>query len=48
MDCGVAYFYADKACGYGNRFQSIIGEGKAVLCQTAEEKRIGLTAIMQH
>lgn len=48
MECGVAYFYADKACSYGNRFQSIIGEGKAVLLETAEEKRAGLTAIMNH
>lgn len=48
MDVIVDYFDAPTACGWGNHFKSIIGEGHATLCQTAEEKRAGLTAVMQH
>lgn len=48
MDCDVSYFSADIACGWGNHFKSIIGEGQATLCRSAEEKRVGLTAIMHH
>lgn len=48
MECGIEYFDADTACGWGNRFESIIGEGRATLCSTPEEKRVGLKAIMGH
>ena len=48
MECGIDYFDADTACGWGNRFQSVIGEGRATLLRTAEEKREGLRAIMAH
>lgn len=48
VSCGIEYFDADTACGWGNRFQSIIGEGRATLAATAEEKREGLRAIMAH
>ena len=48
MECGIEYFDADTACGWGNRYKSIIGEGRATLCQSAEEKRLGLSAIMAH
>lgn len=48
METGVEYFDADTACGWGNRFESIIGEGTASLVTESEEKRNGLAAIMRH
>ena len=48
MEAGVEYFDADTACGWGNRYESIIGEGRATLLSTPEEKRQALTAIMAH
>lgn len=48
METGVEYFDADTACGWGNRYESIIGEGRATLLSTPEEKRQALTAIMAH
>ena len=48
METGVEYFDADTACGWGNRYESIIGEGLATLLSTPEEKRQALTAIMAH
>lgn len=48
METGVEYFDADTACGWGNRYESIIGEGHATLLSTPEEKRQALTAIMAH
>lgn len=48
METGVEYFDADTACGWGNRYESIIGEGRATLLETPEEKRQALTAIMAH
>ena len=48
MECGIAYFDAETACGWGNRFKSIIGEGTASLVTESEEKRTGLAAIMAH
>lgn len=48
MECGIAYFDAETACGWGNRFKSIIGEGTASLVTESEEKRTGLAAIMRH
>lgn len=48
MECGIAYFDAETACGWGNRYESIIGEGRATLLSTPEEKRQALAAIMAH
>lgn len=48
METGVEYFDADTACGWGNRYESIIGEGCATLLSTPEEKRQALAAIMAH
>lgn len=48
METGVEYFDADTACGWGNRYESIIGEGRATLLESPEEKRQALTAIMAH
>ena len=48
METGVEYFEADTACGWGNRYESIIGEGRATLLETPEEKRQALAAIMAH
>lgn len=48
MEAGVEYFDADTACGWGNRYESIIGEGRATLLSTPEEKRQALAAIMAH
>ena len=48
METGVEYFDADTACGWDNRYESIIGEGRATLLETPEEKRQALAAIMAH
>ena len=48
METGVEYFDADTARGWGNRYESIIGEGRATLLETPEEKRQALAAIMAH
>ena len=48
MEAGVEYFDADTACGWGNRYESIIGEGRATLLETPEEKCQALAAIMAH
>lgn len=48
METGVEYFDADTACGWGNRYESIIGEGSATLLSTPEEKRQALAEIMAH
>lgn len=48
METGIEYFDADTACGWGNRYESIIGEGRATLLSTPEGKRQALTAIMAH
>ena len=48
METGVEYFDAETACGWGNCYESIIGEGRATLLSTPEEKRQALTAIMAH
>ena len=48
METGVEYFDADTACGWGNRYESIIGEGRATLLETPEEKRQALAVIMAH
>jgi nitroimidazol reductase NimA-like FMN-containing flavoprotein (pyridoxamine 5'-phosphate oxidase superfamily) len=37
-----------EACGWSARFESVIGFGRAVLLEAAEEKRRGLDRIMDH
>ncbi len=39
---------ADKACGWGMKYKSVIGFGKAVFVEDAESKRKGLDIIMQN
>lgn len=48
MDTGHEVVPAGAACGYTARFRSVMGGGPAVLLETAEEKRAGLTALMEH
>ncbi|MDE5539925.1 MAG: pyridoxamine 5'-phosphate oxidase family protein [Bacilli bacterium] len=39
---------AEAACSYTNRFQSIIGNGIVSIVSDTEEKKMGLTLIMEH
>jgi len=39
---------ADRPCGFTSRFRSVIGYGTARLLTSAEDKRLGLDAIMRH
>lgn len=48
MDTNYALHEADVACGYSARFQSVIGSGVVSLVTEAEEKRRGLTLLMEH
>lgn len=48
MDCAHSLIISDKACGYGYRFQSIIGEGDMEIVADAEEKMRGLACLMAH
>ncbi|HEG43991.1 hypothetical protein LCGC14_3039720 [marine sediment metagenome] len=45
IDCEVVK--ADKACGWGMKFKSVIGFGKAVFIEDVELKRKGLDVIMR-
>lgn len=47
LDTGYRLQGAEKACGYTAAFRSVIGEGPAVILETAEEKRRGLAAILR-
>lgn len=38
----------DVACGFSYRYESVIGEGDVCLVEDAEEKRMGLQAVMEH
>jgi hypothetical protein len=38
----------DRPCSWGMRYRSVIGYGRADILNDAEEKRHGLTCIMQH
>ena len=38
----------DKPCSWGMRYRSVIGYGRAAILTDPEEKRHGLTIIMQH
>lgn len=48
MDCGHELVEDAIACGYTARYQCVMGGGPVALAETAEEKRVGLTAIMAH
>ncbi|MDE5820191.1 MAG: pyridoxamine 5'-phosphate oxidase family protein [Lachnospiraceae bacterium] len=48
MDTNYALNEADLACGYSARFQSIIGSGVISIVSEIEEKKSGLSLIMEH
>lgn len=47
-DCGHSLIEAEKACGYGYTFSSVIGEGEALLLEDPAEKAHGLAVLMKH
>ncbi|MDR2444531.1 MAG: pyridoxamine 5'-phosphate oxidase family protein [Spirochaetaceae bacterium] len=48
IDCDGALIEGDKACEYGYAYKSIIGTGKIVIVDTADEKMNGLNELMKH
>ena len=48
MDGGHELVAGDAPCAYSTNYESITGTGRAVFCQSAEEKIAGLRAIMAH
>jgi nitroimidazol reductase NimA-like FMN-containing flavoprotein (pyridoxamine 5'-phosphate oxidase superfamily) len=48
MDCQHRLIEAKKACNYSFSFQSVIGNGTAVIINENEEKKHGLTLLMKH
>ena len=48
IDCDTQLIEGKKACNYGYAFKSIIGFGKIVILENAEEKIDGLNKIMRH
>ena len=48
MDTDYALNEADIACGYSARFQSIIGNGVVSIVSELEEKKRGLSLLMEH
>lgn len=48
MDTNYALHEADVACGYSARFQSVIGSGVVSIVSEAEEKKRGLSLLMEH
>ncbi len=48
MDTDYALNEADMACGYSARFQSIIGNGIVNIVSELEEKKRGLSLLMEH
>lgn len=48
MDAGHQVVSDEIACEYTARFQCVMGGGPVTLLETAEEKRAGLTALMEH
>ena len=48
IDCDCALIEGDKACEYGYAYKSIIGTGKIVMLDTADEKTNGLNELMKH
>lgn len=47
-DCGHALITAQQACGYGYRFQSVIGSGTAQIVQDTQRKCEALACLMRH
>ena len=48
MDTEYALHEADAACGYSARFQSIVGNGVMSMVSEPEEKKRGLSLLMEH
>lgn len=48
MDTGHETVPDDVACEYTARFQCVMGGGPVTLAETPEEKRAGLTVLMEH
>lgn len=48
MDTNYALNEADIACSYSARFQSIIGNGIVRMVSELEEKKLGLSLLMEH
>ena len=48
IDCDTKLIEAEKACNYGYAFRSIIGFGKIMILEDAEQKINGLNQIMKH
>lgn len=48
MDTDYALNEADIACGYSARFQSVIGTGVVSIVSEINEKKLGLSLIMEH
>jgi nitroimidazol reductase NimA-like FMN-containing flavoprotein (pyridoxamine 5'-phosphate oxidase superfamily) len=48
IDCDTKLIEAEKACNYGYAFKSIIGFGKIIILENADEKIDGLNKIMKH
>lgn len=48
MDCGHEVIRGDYTCSYSFAFSSIMGNGRIRMVENEEEKRHGLTLLMQH
>ncbi|MDR2134374.1 MAG: pyridoxamine 5'-phosphate oxidase family protein [Treponema sp.] len=48
VDCDHGLIEADRACGYGFAFSSVIVSGTLEILETDEEKIRGLNALMKH
>ena len=48
IDCDTKLIEAEKACGYGYEFKSIIGFGEIIFLETDKEKNDGLNILMKH
>ena len=48
MDTNYALNESDIACGYSARFQSIIGSGTVRIVSEPNEKKLGLSLLMEH
>ncbi|MDD4773104.1 MAG: pyridoxamine 5'-phosphate oxidase family protein [Eubacteriales bacterium] len=47
-DCGHRLIEGESACGYGYRYQSVIGEGIAAFITDTGEKQRALSLILKH
>ena len=48
MDCRHSLITGDYTCSYSYAYRSIMGNGEIFPLKTAEEKRFGLTKILEH